>query len=192
MQRLGSGRILSKAGPCDPYVYRPVRLVAPSNLPSPRRISRRRRQRERERERGRMGRDDRRGGKKSASKGIFIEWILKLMVATSDMLIRRASGFLITPDDGPRNNRRVIQIEDAPPARLLMRFTYVHPRFLSPPSASLSFLSNGGGEVILSKPREQTKPPFGRKPPPRQQVQLLFLALQSPGRHRGETRKLRR
>lgn len=33
------------------------------------------------------------------SKGIFIEWILKLMVATSDMLIRRASGFLITPDD---------------------------------------------------------------------------------------------
>lgn len=187
---MGSGRILSKAGPCDPYVYRPVRLVAPSNLPSPRRISRRRRQRERER--GRMGRDDRRGGKKSASKGIFIEWILKLMVATSDMLIRRASGFLITPDDGPRNNRRVIQIEDAPPARLLMRFTYVHPRFLSPPSASLSFLSNGGGEVILSKPREQTKPPFGRKPPPRQQVQLLFLALQSPGRHRGETRKLRR
>lgn len=26
-----------------------------------------------------------------------------------------------------RNNRRVIQIEDAPPARLLMRFTYVAP-----------------------------------------------------------------
>jgi hypothetical protein len=39
-------------------------------------------------------------GKKSGSKGIFIEWILKLMVATSDMLIRRASGFLITPGDG--------------------------------------------------------------------------------------------
>ena len=60
------------------------------------------------------------------------------MVATSDMLIRRASGFLITPDDGRRNNRRVIQIEDAPPARLLMRFTYVPPRFVSPLFLSLS------------------------------------------------------
>jgi len=41
-----------------------------------------------------------------------------------------------------RNNRRVIQIEDAPPARLLMRFTYeapwknAVPRFY--PSLSLS------------------------------------------------------
>ena len=61
-----------------------------------------------------------------------------MMVATSDMLIRRASGFLITPDDGRRNNRRVIQIEDAPPARLLMRFTYVPPRFVSPLFLSLS------------------------------------------------------
>ena len=103
--------------------------------------------------------------KKSASKGIFIEWILKLMVATSDMLIRRASGFLITPDDGRRNNRRVIQIEDAPPARLLMRFTYVPPRFVSLLSLSLSFSlegEGGEGEVILSKPREQTWLPRAR------------------------------
>lgn len=62
---------------------------------------------EREGGRGEIGRmeGDRRGvvsegEKKSGSKGIFIEWILKLMVATSDMLIRRASGFLITPGDG--------------------------------------------------------------------------------------------
>lgn len=129
----------------------------------------------REKERGG---DDRRGGKKSASKGIFIEWILKLMVATSDMLIRRASGFLITPDDGPRNNRRVIQIEDAPPARLLMRFTYVHPRFVSPPFSICLFLSPrmGQGEAKSFCQNRESKPTT-----PRQQVQLpLFLALQSP------------
>lgn len=140
----------------------------------------------REKERGG---DDRRGGKKSASKGIFIEWILKLMVATSDMLIRRASGFLITPDDGPRNNRRVIQIEDAPPARLLMRFIYVHPRFVSPlpPSVSLSFPANGGGggEVILSKPREQTDHPEATG------TVASVSCSTIPGCHRGETRKLR-
>lgn len=118
----------------------------------------------REKERGG---DDRRGGKKSASKGIFIEWILKLMVATSDMLIRRASGFLITPDDGPRNNRRVIQIEDAPPARLLMRFTYVHPRFVSPPpSVCLSFFPREwrrGRRSHFVKTARANRPPRGNR-----------------------------
>lgn len=115
---------------------------------------------------------DRCRGKKSASKGIFIEWILKLMVATSDMLIRRASGFLITPDDGRRNNRRVIQIEEALPARLLMRFTYVPPRFVFrlflPAVCAFRWMGPRlsvvlcQGEVILSKSRGQTYHPPAR------------------------------
>lgn len=107
-------RILSKASlqpSIEPYVSRSVfhRIL---------RISRQSRGRQGEGGRGRRkgrgkvdrmveGRWERGGdrcgvsrGKKSGSKGIFIEWILKLMVATSDMLIRRTSGFLITPGDG--------------------------------------------------------------------------------------------
>jgi hypothetical protein len=90
------GRILSKAS-LQPSIELYVSLGAPSNLADL--------QTARGRTGGKVGSDggDRCGvsrGKKSGSKGIFIEWILKLMVATSDMLIRRANGFLITPGDG--------------------------------------------------------------------------------------------
>lgn len=90
------GRILSKAS-LQPSIEPYVLLGAPSNLTDL--------QTARGRTGGKVGSDgvDRCGvsrGKKSGSKGIFIEWILKLMVATSDMLIRRANGFLITPGDG--------------------------------------------------------------------------------------------
>lgn len=107
------------------------------------------------------------------------------MVATSDMLIRRASGFLITPDDGPRNNRRVIQIEDAPPARLLMRFTYVHPRFVSP-SVCLSFFlreeeeeGRGRGTKSFCQNRE-SKPTTVRQPPRGNRYGCCFLLCNSP------------